>query len=169
MTNVVAVCREDATRAREKRFSVQTIPWLRVATAVYVYRYIRSVFPLTVLKSQQCLHTSGRDKIYILYRQAVTLCAWTYWRICWVKIRNNSRENTNAINKMACFSILEKTRFEIHLATYVLRSRAPSPPPPNFLPTSKSFISEVSLLERKLKLKFFRKVTTMFVTSHVII
>lgn len=134
MTNVVAVCREDATRAREKRFSVQTIPWLRVATAVYVYRYIRSVFPLTVLKSQQCLHTSGRDKIYILYRQAVTLCAWTYWRICWVKIRNNSRENTNAINKMACFSILEKTRFEIHLATYVLRSRAPSPPPPTFSP-----------------------------------
>ena len=40
MTNIVAVRREDTARAREKRFSVQTIPWLRAVTAVYVYQYV---------------------------------------------------------------------------------------------------------------------------------
>ena len=116
-----------------------------------------SVFPLRrVLKSQQCLHTAGRDKICIIYKQAVILCAWTYWRKCWGKIptsnmalkwrhktaematidakedwnwfMNKSRQSTNTINKMASYSILEKTRFEIHLGTYVL----PHHPPPPF-------------------------------------
>ena len=70
MTNIVAVRREDTTGVREKRFSVQTIPVLRAVTARRVCLSICSVFPLrTVLKSQQCLHTAGRDKICILYGQ----------------------------------------------------------------------------------------------------
>lgn len=69
MTNIVAVRREDTTRAREKRFSVQTIPWLRAVTAVYVYQYLCVSFEDSLKITAVFAYTARRDKICILFRQ----------------------------------------------------------------------------------------------------